>query len=90
MNHCSLLKGAHCAFLEPQPRPSPLIYREKFISIFISMNIFFLQWGENHKTGVWEGGAEGELGGDHQKGKLCTAGKKNHCVTPGEKYCCFA
>lgn len=52
---------------------------------------FFLQWGENHKTGVCEGGGwRGELGGDHQKGKLCTAGMKNHCVTPGEKYCCFA
>lgn len=23
---------------------------------------FFLQWGENHKTGVWEGGREGGRG----------------------------
>lgn len=55
--------------------------------IFFSLSFFSFSGVKITKRGF--GGAATEEG-DHQKGKLCTAGKKNHCVTPGEKYCCFA
>lgn len=87
MNHCLLLKGTHCAFLEP--RLSLLIYREnsfQYLSawIFFFLSFFFLCGEKNNveiTKRVWgmrarlrRGG--GKLGGDHQKGKLCTAGRK--------------
>lgn len=52
MNRCSLLQGTHCAFLEPRPRPSLLIYREnsfQYLSPWIFFASFFFLWGEKKK-----------------------------------------
>lgn len=84
MNHCLLLKGTHCAFLEP--RLSLLIYREnsfQYLSawIFFLSILFFSLCGEKNNVEITKRGpglrrGGGKLGGDHQKGKLCTAGRK--------------
>lgn len=85
MNHCLLLKGTHCAFLEPRPRPSQLIYREIHFNIYLHeyFSSFFV--GLKKKVEItkrvwgmlaWLQRGGGKLGGDHQKGKLCTAGRK--------------
>lgn len=91
MNHCSLLKGTYCAFLEPRPPLSLLIYREnsfQYLSAWIFFLLFFSIFficGEKNNVEITErvwgmcarlrhGG--GTLEGDHQKRKLCTAGRK--------------
>lgn len=68
MNHWRLLWGKRSKSLARF-----CSYTGKFISIFISMNIFLLGVKNNITTQVrvvWL------RGGDDQKGKLCTAGRK--------------
>lgn len=57
-------------------------------NIFTSMNIFFLfQWEIiKSKVGLPNGGSSA----DALEREIALSRKKNHCVTPGEKYCCFA
>lgn len=61
-------------------------YTGKFISIFISMNIFCWGWKITLPNRFGMRGCEQEM---IRKGN-CAQREKNHCVTPGEKYCCFA
>lgn len=57
-------------------------------NIFTSMNIFFLfQWEIiKSKVGLPNGGSSA----DALEREIALSRMKNHCVTPGEKYCCFA
>lgn len=65
----------------------------KFISIFISMNIYFSSVRGVKKREKRDHSASVEVevgGGGSSEREIVHSGMKNHCVTSGEKYCCCA
>lgn len=89
MNHRSLLEGS--ASRIPRAAASRS-YTGGEIHFNIYLHEYIFQKSQNvqqrRRRRRRLGG--GKLGGRSSEREIVHSGKKNHCVTPGEKYCCFA